>query len=318
MAGYLLQRALALVPVLAVVAVVTFGLIHFMPGDAAATMLGPDASPEQVAALRESLGLNEPIWAQFGSWLAAAMTGDLGTSIFLGRPVTEALMEALGPTIHLAIQAQLLAVLIGVPAGILAARKQGTGTDQTVMVGALMGISVPSFLLGLFLMLLFGVFLGWLPVAGYQPIEESFVESLRYLALPTIALGAMQAALIARMTRTAMLDTFSKNYMKTAKAKGLKDRVTLYKHALRNASLPIITTIGQTLGTLIAGAAVVETVFNIPGIGQLIVNSVERRDVVVIQGVVLLIAVSYVLINFLVDILYSVLDPRVRFTGGDS
>lgn len=318
MAGYILQRALALVPVLAVVAVVTFGLIHFMPGDAAATMLGPEASPEQVAALRESLGLNEPIWTQFGSWLAAAVTGDLGTSIFAGRPVTEVLMGALGPTIHLAIQAQLLAILIGVPAGILAARKQGTGTDQTVMVGALMGISVPSFLLGLFLMLLFGVILGWLPVAGYRPIEEGLVDSLRYLALPTIALGAMQAALIARMTRTAMLDTFSKNYMKTAKAKGVKDRVRLYKHALRNASLPIITTIGQTLGTLIAGAAVVETVFNIPGIGQLIVNSVDRRDVVVIQGVVLLIAVSYVLINFLVDILYSVLDPRVRFTGGDS
>lgn len=318
MAGYLLQRALALVPVLAVVSVVTFGLIYFMPGDAAATMLGPEASQEQVEALRESLGLNDPIWVQFWSWLTAAVTGDLGTSIFMNRPVTEVLMDALGPTIHLAIQAQLLAIIIGVPAGILAARKQGTGTDQTVMVGALMGISVPSFLLGLFLMLLFGVILGWLPVAGYRPIEDGIGESLQYLALPTIALGAMQAALIARMTRTAMLDTFSKNYMKTAKAKGLKDRVSLYKHALRNASLPIITTIGQTLGTLVAGAAVVETVFNIPGIGQLIVNSVERRDVVVIQGVVLMIAVSYVLINFLVDILYSVLDPRVRFTGGDS
>ncbi|NLS10368.1 ABC transporter permease [Nesterenkonia sp. MY13] len=318
MAGYLLQRALALVPVLAVVSVVTFGLIYFMPGDAAATMLGPEATQEQIEALRESLGLNDPIWVQFWSWLTAAVTGDLGTSIFMNRPVTEVLMDALGPTIHLAIQAQLLAIIIGVPAGILAARKQGTGTDQTVMVGALMGISVPSFLLGLFLMLLFGVILGWLPVAGYRPIEDGIGESLQYLALPTIALGAMQAALIARMTRTAMLDTFSKNYMKTAKAKGLKDRVSLYKHALRNASLPIITTIGQTLGTLVAGAAVVETVFNIPGIGQLIVNSVERRDVVVIQGVVLMIAVSYVLINFLVDILYSVLDPRVRFTGGDS
>lgn len=317
MAGYLLQRALALVPVLAVVSVVTFGLIHFMPGDAAAAMLGPEASQEQIDALRESLGLNEPIWMQFWTWLTAALTGDLGTSIFMGRPVTEILMDALGPTIHLALQAQLLAILIGVPAGILAAKKQGTGVDQGVMVGALMGISVPSFLLGLFLMLLFGVILGWLPVAGYRPIGDGVGESLRYLALPTIALGAMQAALIARMTRTAMLDTFGKNYMKTAKAKGLKSSVSLYKHALRNASLPILTTIGQTLGSLIAGAAVVETVFNIPGIGQLIVNSVDRRDVVVIQGVVLMIAVSYVLINFLVDILYSVLDPRVRFTGGD-
>lgn len=318
MAGYLVRRALALVPVLTVVAVVTFGLMHMMPGDAAAVMLGPDASAEQVDALREALGLNEPLLVQFFSWVGAALTGDLGTSFFIGLPVTEVLMAALGPTLNLAILAQVLAILIGVPAGILAAKKQGTGTDQTVMAGALMGISVPSFLLGLFLMLLFGVVLGWLPVAGYAPPEQGLGQTLRYLALPAIALGAMQAALIARMTRTAMLDTLSKNYMKTAKAKGLKSRVTLYKHALRNAALPIITTIGQTLGTLIAGAAVVETVFNIPGIGQLIVNSVERRDLVVIQGVVLLIAVSYVVVNFLVDVLYSVLDPRVRFAGGDS
>ncbi|GAB3842144.1 ABC transporter permease [Nesterenkonia populi] len=318
MVGYVVRRALALVPVLSVVAVVTFGLMHLMPGDAAAVMLGPDASPEQVDALRESLGLNDPLLVQFFSWVGAALTGDLGTSLFIGLPVTEVLLAALGPTINLAVLAQVLAILIGVPAGIVAAKKQGTGADQTVMVGALMGISVPSFLLGLFLMLLFGVILGWLPVAGYVPPDQGLGEALRYLALPAIALGAMQAALIARMTRTAMLDTLSKNYMKTAKAKGLKARVTLYKHALRNAALPIITTIGQTLGTLIAGAAVVETVFNIPGIGQLIVNSVERRDLVVIQGVVLMIAVSYVLINFLVDVLYSVLDPRVRFAGGDS
>ncbi|MDN6521275.1 MAG: ABC transporter permease [Yaniella sp.] len=318
MVGYLVRRALALVPVLIVVAVVTFGLMHIMPGDAAAVMLGPDASPDQVEELREALGLNEPLLVQFFSWVSAALTGDLGTSFFIGMPVTDVLLAALAPTINLAILAQVLAILIGVPAGILAAKKQGTGTDQTVMVGALLGISVPSFLLGLFLMLLFGVILGWLPVAGYAPPEQGLGETLRYLALPAIALGAMQTALIARMTRTAMLDTFSKDYMKTAKAKGLKTRVVLYKHALRNAALPIITTIGQTLGTLIAGAAVVETVFNIPGIGQLIVNSVERRDLAVIQGVVLMIAVSYVLINFLVDVLYSVLDPRVRFAGGDN
>lgn len=317
MAGYLVRRVVALVPVLGVVAVVTFGLMHMMPGDAAAVMLGPDASPEQVEELRESLGLNEPLPSQFLTWVGAAGTGDLGTSFFLDMPVTDVLLAALGPTLNLAALAQVLAIVIGVPTGILAARKQGTGTDQAVMVGAMLGISVPSFLLGLFLMLLFGVLLGWLPVAGYAPPEQGLGETLRYLALPAAALGTMQAALIARMTRTAMLDTFSKNYMKTAKAKGLKARVMLYKHALRNAALPIITTVGQSLGTLIAGAAVVETVFNVPGIGQLIVNSVERRDLVVIQGVVLMIAVSYVLINFLVDVLYSMLDPRVRFAGGD-
>ncbi|QFG69491.1 ABC transporter permease [Ornithinimicrobium pratense] len=318
MGGYILKRVLALVPVLAVVAVITFGLMHIMPGDAAAVILGPDASQERVDALREELGLTQPVVMQFFTWLGAAFQGDLGTSLFFNAPVTEVLLSALGPTLNLAIIAQTLAVIIGVPAGILAARSQGTNTDRTVMVGALLGISIPSFLLALFLMLIFGVTLGWLPVAGYAPPEQGMGEFLRYIAMPAVALGAMQAALIARMTRTAMLDTFSQNYMKTAKAKGLKRKVRLYKHALRNAALPIITTIGQTLGTLIAGAAVTETVFNIPGIGSLIVNSVERRDLVVIQGLVLMIAVSYVLVNFLIDILYSVLDPRVRFSGGDS
>lgn len=318
MGGYILRRLLALLPVLAIVSVVTFGLIHFMPGDAAATMLGSDASPAQIAALRESLGLNDPIWLQFWSWLTGAASGDLGRSVFTGKPVALTIWEALGPTLHLAVQAQVLAVIIGVPAGIFAARRQGSSSDQAVMVGALLGISLPSFLLGLFLMLIFGVALGWFPVAGYRPLEDGVAQSLRYMLLPTVALGAMQAALIARMTRTAMLETLSMNYMKTARAKGIKAQYVLYKHALKNASLPIITTIGQTLGTLVAGAAVVETVFNIPGIGQLVVNSVERRDVVVIQGVVLMVAVSYVLINFVIDLLYSALDPRVRFAGRGS
>jgi peptide/nickel transport system permease protein len=180
------------------------------------------------------------------------------------------------------------------------------------MGGALLGISVPSFLSGLFLVLVFAVGLGWFPVAGFRPLEEGLGEHLTYLVLPAIALAALQAALIARTTRSSMLDVLTENYMKTAKAKGLSDRVRIYKHALRNAALPVLTVIGQTFGTLIAGAAVVETVFNIPGIGQLVVNSVERRDFVVIQGVVLLIAVSYVLINLVVDVLYSALDPRLR------
>lgn len=318
MTAYLLRRLLALIPVLIVVSVVSFGLIHIMPGDAAAAMLGTDATPEQIEAMRESLGLNEPVLYQFFSWLVAALTGDLGVSIFADRPVTELLTTALGPTLQLAVQAQVLAIFIGVPAGIIAAKRQGTAVDQTAMVGSLLGISVPSFLLGLFLMLIFGVGLGWLPVAGFHPLSEGFTTSMKYLVLPTISLGAMQAGLIARMSRTAMLDTFSRNYMKTAKAKGLSPNRSLYKHALKNASLPILTTIGQSLGSLIAGAAVVETVFNIPGIGQLVVNSVERRDVVVIQGVVLMVAVVYVLINFIIDMLYSVLDPRIRFAGGKS
>jgi peptide/nickel transport system permease protein len=310
--SYLIKRVLALVPVLGVVAVVVFLLIHLTPGDPAAVMLGPEASAADVAALREQLGLNDPLYVQFFRWLGGVLQGDLGQSLFIRKPVTQVLADALGPTMSLAIMAELLALVIAVPAGIMAARRRGTTADRAFMTGALIGISVPSFLLGLFLALVFAVGLGWLPVAGFRPLEDGLGRHLTYLVLPAVALGAMQAALIARTTRSSMLDVLTENYMKTAKAKGLSERVRIYKHALRNAALPVLTVIGQTFGTLIAGAAVVETVFNIPGIGQLVVNSVERRDFVVIQGVVLLIAVGYVLINLVVDALYSAFDPRIR------
>jgi peptide/nickel transport system permease protein len=310
--SYLIKRVLALVPVLGVVAVVVFLLIHLTPGDPAAVILGPEASAADVAALRAQLGLNDPLYLQFLRWVGGLLQGDLGESLFIRQPVTDVLADALGPTLSLAIMAELLALVIAVPAGIVAARRRGTTVDRAFMGGALLGISVPSFLSGLFLVLVFAVGLGWFPVAGFRPLEEGLGEHLTYLVLPAIALGGLQAALIARTTRSSMLDVLTENYMKTAKAKGLSERVRIYKHALRNAALPVLTVIGQTFGTLIAGAAVVETVFNIPGIGQLVVNSVERRDFVVIQGVVLLIAVSYVLINLVVDVLYSALDPRLR------
>jgi peptide/nickel transport system permease protein len=310
--SYLIKRVLALVPVLGVVAVVVFLLIHLTPGDPAAVMLGPDASAADVEALRAQLGLNDPLYLQFIRWLGGILQGDLGQSLFIKKPVTEVLADALGPTMSLALLAELLALVIAVPAGIIAARHRGTAVDRAFMGGALLGISVPSFLSGLFLVLVFAVGLGWFPVAGFRPLDDGLGRHLTYLVLPAIALGALQAALIARTTRSSMLDVLTENYMKTAKAKGLSERVRIYKHALRNAALPVLTVIGQTFGTLIAGAAVVETVFNIPGIGQLVVNSVERRDFVVIQGVVLLIAVSYVLINLVVDVLYSSFDPRIR------
>jgi peptide/nickel transport system permease protein len=298
--------------VLGVVAVVVFLLIHLTPGDPAAVMLGPEASAAQVDALRAQLGLNDPLYVQFFRWLGGVLQGDLGESLFIRRPVTTVLADALGPTMSLAIMAELLALVVAVPAGIVAARRRGTAVDRAFMGGALLGISVPSFLSGLLLVLVFAVGLGWFPVAGFRPLEDGLGRHLTYLVLPAIALGGLQAALIARTIRSSMLDVLGENYMKTAKAKGLSERVRIYKHALRNAALPVLTVIGQTFGTLIAGAAVVETVFNIPGIGQLVVNSVQRRDFVVIQGVVLLIAVSYVLINLVVDVLYSALDPRLR------
>lgn len=312
MASYLIKRLLALVPVLGVVAVVVFLLIHLTPGDPAAVMLGPEASAAQVDALRAQLGLNDPLYVQFFRWLGGVLQGDLGESLFIRQPVTTVLADALGPTMSLAIMAELLALVVAVPAGIVAARRRGTAVDRAFMGGALLGISVPSFLSGLLLVLVFAVGLGWFPVAGFRPLEDGLGRHLTYLVLPAIALGGLQAALIARTIRSSMLDVLGENYMKTAKAKGLSERVRIYKHALRNAALPVLTVIGQTFGTLIAGAAVIETVFNIPGIGQLVVNSVQRRDFVVIQGVVLLIAVSYVLINLVVDVLYSALDPRLR------
>ncbi|MDH4616883.1 ABC transporter permease [Brevibacillus sp. AY1] len=312
MSGYILKRLLSMLPILAVVAVVVFMIVHLTPGDPAAVMLGDEAGEKEIAELRSQLGLDLPLAVQFFHWLANVLQGDLGKSYFSDVPVTQAFWEHLGPTVSVAILAQIIAILIAIPIGIMAARRRGTMIDQAVMGVSLFGISVPSFLLGLFLILLFAVQLKWLPVAGYKPLSSGLWNHLRYLILPALALGFMQAALIARMTRSSMLDIIADNYIKTARAKGLKERMVIYKHALRNACIPILTVIGETFGGLVTGAAVVETVFNIPGIGQLIISSVERRDYAVIQGTVLLITVTYVLLNLIIDLLYGIVDPRVR------
>ncbi|PIC73662.1 ABC transporter permease [Sporosarcina sp. P17b] len=312
MLNFIIRRLLSLVPVLFVVSIVVFLLVHITPGDPASVMLGPEASPQEVAELQDQLGLNRPIVEQYVTWVGNIFKGDLGNSVFMKQPVLTAFLEHLGPTLSLAILAQLFAIFIAIPLGVLSAKFRGTVLDQSFMIVALVGISVPSFLLGLFLILLFGVELRWFPVAGYKTLASGFGQHLRYLVMPAIALGSMQAALIARMTRSSMLDVLSSNYIKTARSKGVKEIVITLKHSLRNAFVPILTIIGQTFGTLIAGAAVVETVFNIPGIGQLIINSVERRDFEVIQGSVLLIAVSYVTVNLIIDLLYGVVDPRLR------
>lgn len=309
---YILQRLLSLIPVLLVVAIVVFFLIHLTPGDPAAIILGPDATAEEVEALRKELGLDRPLYIQFFDWFIGLLQGDLGHSIFLDQPVLQAFLEHLGPTLSLAILAQIIAILIALPFGIIAATKRGTATDTFFMTFSLLGISIPSFLLGLLLILLFAVKLHLLPAAGYQGLETGFFNHIRYLILPAITLGTIQAALIARMTRSSMLDTLNQNFIKTAYAKGLKERVIIYKHALRNSFIPILTVIGQSFGALVAGAVVTEVVFNIPGIGQLIVNAIQRRDYVLIQGAILLIATSYVLINLIVDLLYGIIDPRVR------
>lgn len=312
MTKYIVQRILSLIPILLVVAVVVFMLIHLTPGDPASVILGDEASAEAIAQLRAQLGLDLPLHQQFISWFGGVVTGDLGQSIFMDMSVAEAFFSRVPPTLSLAILAQIFAVVIALFLGVIAARKRGTLADQAVMGFSLLGISVPSFLLGLFLILFFAVKLQWLPVAGYQPLSSGLWNHLRYLLLPAIALGAMQAALIARMTRSSLIEVLSEQYIKTARAKGLKERIVIYKHALKNAFIPILTVIGETFGTLITGASVIETVFNVPGIGQLIIRSIERRDFAVIQGSILLITVTYVLLNLLIDLLYGLLDPRVK------
>lgn len=277
-------------------------------------MLGPEASPDEVAKLHHALGLDKPLWEQFFIWFTDLLRGDLGSSIFFKEPVLNLFLDHFGPTLSLALLAQGISVLIAIPMGIIAARKRGTAVDQTFMIVSLLGISLPGFLLALLLSLIFAVKLGWLPVAGYRSLGEGLWIHLKYLALPAVSLGFIQAALIARMTRSSMLDVLSMNYMKTAYAKGVKEIVLIYKHALRNAFIPILTVIGQSFGTLIAGAVVIESVFNIPGLGQLLVQSISQRDYAVLQGVVLLISISYVLINLVVDLMYGVIDPRVRLS----
>ncbi|WP_041818339.1 ABC transporter permease [Heyndrickxia coagulans] len=312
MKRYILTRLLSLIPVLLIVAIVVFFLIHLTPGDPASVILGSQASPAEVEQLRDKLGLNLPLYQQFFDWFIGLFRGDLGWSISQNKPVLDAFLEHLGPTLSLSILAQAISIILAIPIGIIAARKRGSKTDQFFMVLVMLGMAVPSFLLGLLLMQLFGVKLKWFPVAGYEPLSAGVWNHLRYMIMPALALGIIQTAVIARMTRSSMLDVLSANYIKTAKAKGLKQRIVIYKHALRNASIAIITVVGESFGSLIAGAVVTETVFNLPGIGQLIMNSILRRDYAVIQGVILLASVSYLLVNLIVDLLYGVIDPRVR------
>jgi peptide/nickel transport system permease protein len=312
--AYLVKRLLSLLPILFIVSTFVFLIIHLTPGDPASVMLGEEATQGEIQALRHQLGLDLPLYQQYVHWIGNALQGDLGYSYFMKKPVAQAILDRLGPTLSLSILAQLLSIVIAIPIGIMSARKRGSVTDRSLMSLSLLGISVPSFLLSLFLVLLFTVTLKWLPVAGYKPLDNGLWTHFKYLIIPAIALGTINAALISRMTRSSMLEVLNSNFINTARSKGVKERNVIYRHALRNALLPILTVIGQTFAGLVAGAAVLETIFNIPGVGQLIVNSVERRDYSVLQGSVLFVTVAFVFINLLVDLLYAVVDPRVRLS----
>jgi len=315
MSRYLIRRLLAAIPVMLIVSASVFLLLFLTPGDPAAVILGPDATIQQITELRTRLGLDEPWYVQLINWYGRLARGDLGQSLFLNRPVTQAIAERAEPTILLTMLALLVSTSVGLPLGILAALRRGQWIDAGAMFVAIGGVSMPTFWLGLNLILLFGVILGWLPVAGYQPLSAGPWENLRYLIMPAITLGLAQAALLARLTRSMMLETLNEDYVRTARAKGLDEPRVVAAHAFRNAVIPLLTVIGLIFAALIGGAIITEQVFNIPGVGRLLVQAITRRDYPVVQGVVLVIAGLYVLINLIVDITYGFLDPRLRQSG---
>ena len=313
MLTYVLRRLVGMFLVMLIVAAVVFVIARVIPGDPAAVMLGSAATPEDVAALRTRMGLDQPFLTQFALYLKQIVTFDLGDSIFLNRPVTQALAERAELTTFLTLMSVGIAVIIGVPIGIVSAVKRGRLVDQGTVALAMLAASVPSFWIGLTLIRYLAVDVNWFPVAGYGPPDASLIERLHHLVLPAIALGIPNSALILRFTRTSMLDVMNEDYVRTARAKGLPPLTVILKHALRNALIPILTIIGLTIAVMIAGAIVTETVFGLPGVGNLVVSAVLRRDYPVIQGALLVVSGLYVLINLAVDLLYAVVDPRVRY-----
>jgi peptide/nickel transport system permease protein len=316
MTTYILRRLIMLVPVLLVVGIVVFALVHLTPGDPAAVILGQNATSEQIEQLRDQLGLNDPLLVQFVRWFGGVLRLDFGESIFLGRPVSQAIFERAQPTLLLTLYALLIQIGIGVPAGVIAAVRRDSIVDRALMVVSISGAAVPTFFLGILLILLFAVRLHWLPSGGFVEITDDPIGHFKRMLLPAFALGFSSAGLLARLVRSSMLDVLREDHVRTAFAKGLPRRVVVVRHALRNALIPAVTVIGYSLGGLLGGAVVTETVFTIPGMGRLVVQSIGRRDYPLIQGAVMTIAGIYVLVNLLVDILYVFLDPRIRY-GGD-
>ena len=313
MFAYAVRRLVATVPVMLVVAVFVFSLLHLSPGDPAIVIAGDQASPADVARIRETLGLDRPYLEQFVGWLGRAVRGDLGQSIFSNLPVSHLIAQRIEPTLMLMLLTVAIAVSVAVPLGVLAAWTAGRWIDRVLMAAAVLGFSVPVFVTGYLLAWLFALQLDWLPVQGYVPLAEGLWDCVRSLLLPALALGSVYVALIARVTRATMLEVLGQDYMRTARAKGLAPAPLLFVHALKNAAVPIVTVIGLGIALLIGGAVVTESVFAIPGLGRLVVDAILRRDYPVIQGVVLLCSFVYVAINLAIDLLYTLLDPRIRY-----
>ena len=313
MLNFIARRIASIAIVMAVVGITVFLILHLVPGDPIAILAGDSASQEQIDSIRKTYGLDDPLPVQFWRWATTVLSGDLGISIFSGAPVLSLISERLEPTLSLACVTLLVAIPLAVAAGITAAAKAGSAADRIVMALSVLGFSVPGFVVGYLLIYVFAIKLQWFPVQGYVHLADGFWPWLQRLILPAVTLGFAYVALISRITRTAMLDVLSEDYIRTAKAKGVAPRPVLFRHALKNAGVPIVTIVGIGLAVLIGGAIVTETVFNIPGVGRLVVDAIQKRDYPVIQGVTLLLSAVYVLVNLLIDVSYTLIDPRVRY-----
>ena len=310
---YVLKRVLSSVPVMIVVAVVIFAILRLTPGDPAAVLAGNDATGEQLDRIRESMGLNQPILVQLVTWFRQILVGDLGVSLLSGVPVVKMIAERAGPTLALAAGTMTVTILVAIPMGIVAARKPGGVLDRVVMALSVLGFSVPIFVTGYVLIYLLALKLGWFPVQGYRPPGDGLWAFAERLVMPVLALSGVYIALVARITRSSIIEVMGEDFIRTARAKGAPERTILLRHALRNAAVPIVTIIGIGVASLITGVVVTESVFNLPGLGRLVVEAVLARDYPVIQGLILLFSFTYILINLVVDILYTVFDPRIRY-----
>lgn len=313
MLGYLLRRAGAVVPVIGVVSVVVFSLIHLTPGDPVSIMLREEADPATAATLRRQLGLDRPLPVQYLTWLGRAVQGELGRSIRTNQPVTDAIRQRVPVTLSLAAAALLVALMIGLPAGILAALRRNSVVDVAATLVAICGVSLPSFWLAILLILVFSVTLGWLPPLGWVSPGRDLGAWIRSLVLPSVTLGVAIAAVVMRMTRASLLEVLELDYVRTARAKGLAERRIVLGHALRNALIPVVTVVGLQAGALLGGAVITETIFALPGVARLLVDAIFQRDFPIVQGVVLFLAVNFLVVNLLVDLTYAWLDPRIRY-----
>jgi peptide/nickel transport system permease protein len=310
---YILKRVLATIPVMGIVAIFVFLMLRLSPGDPAAVIAGDYATSDDIALIREKLGLADPIIVQFWRWIVQILSGDLGISIFTNLPVTTLIAQRLEPTLMLALTTLTFSIIVAVPLGTIAAWRAGGWLDRGIMVFSVAGFSIPVFVLGYMLIYVVSLELGWLPVQGYRPLSDGLGPFLSHIALPTLTLSAIYIALIARITRASVIEVLQEDYIRTARAKGQSETKVLVRHALANAAVPIVTVIGLGVALLIGGVVVTESVYNIPGLGRLVLDAVLKRDYPIIQGLILLFSFVYILVNLIVDLLYTILDPRIRY-----